>query len=297
MSRTRNFVITQWDVSWTDERYLALMKKHGIRYIAYGEEIAPKTNKPHHQMFLVFKTQKACSDTALGRLNKKLFNGQSHWEPMFGSLSQSDVYCSKAGKYHKLGDEPKQGDRNDLKDVAADILCGKRKLDDLLFEDPYYYHLYGRTLSRVEDLALRKKFRQWPTEGIWLYGDTAQGKSHMAFENYSPETHYVKSLEDEWWDGYTGQETVILNEFRGQIKFGEMLNLVDKWPHTVKRRNREPFPFLAKTVIVTSALHPREVFTKLGQSDSMDQLLRRFKVGLVSSRSVQWENRSEVLEG
>ena len=75
------------------------------------------------------------------------------------------------------------------------------------------------------------------TEDVWYYGPTAVGKSHNAFDGYDYRTHYVKCLKDDWWCGYKGQEIVILNDFRGQIDYSEMLQLCDKWPHTVKQRN------------------------------------------------------------
>jgi hypothetical protein len=90
----------------------------------------------------------------------------------------------------------------------------------------------------------------------------------------------VLNLNDKgWWDGYTGQETVILNEFRGQMLFSELLDLVDKFPKTVKIRNREPRPFLAKRLLVTSSMKPELVYSGvLEKSDNIDQLFRRFEI-------------------
>ena len=76
-------------------------------------------------------------------------------------------------------------------------------------------------------------------------------------------------------EGYRQQDIVIINEFRGQIPYSELLDLIDKWPKTVKRRNREPVPFTSKHVIITSSLHPKDVYKNLSQTDKMDQLYRR----------------------
>lgn len=269
-----------------------------IRFIAYGLETCPTTGRQHHQGWIVFKNQIATSTKSLGNIGKIL--GNAHVEPMWGTLKQNAVYCSKESDLCKFGDEPKQGDRNDLKEVMRRIRDRETTADEILIDDPGYYHMYGRTLERAEDVVMRKRFRTEMTKGIWLYGNTGAGKSHVAFDGFDPENGYVKALtgnEAKWWDGYTGQETVILNEFRGEIGYGELLSLVDKWPVSVPRRNREPAPFLAKRVIITSALHPQEVWKKRGMSDSMDQLYRRFDVGLVADRVVNWENRSEVLRG
>jgi hypothetical protein len=117
------------------------------------------------------------------------------------------------------------------------------------------------------------------TKAEWIYGSTGTGKSHYAFNNYSPDTHYLYPNDGGWWDGYTGQEIVIINEFRGGIMYSELLELLDKWPKTVRRRGREPVPFLAKLVIITSSLHPKNIYQGvLEKDDSIDQLLRRIKV-------------------
>lgn len=33
---------------------------------------------------------------------------------MYGTLHQNEEYCSKEGSFVKIGDEPKQGERNDI---------------------------------------------------------------------------------------------------------------------------------------------------------------------------------------
>ena len=134
-------------------------------------------------------------------------------------------------------------------------------------------------MHKLEDLRLRQSHRTEMTKGIWLYGPTGTGKSHQAFEGFSEETHYVVPLADKgWWDGYEQQETVIFNDFRGEVPYAMMLNLVDKWPMHVPRRCREPIPFTSKRVIVTSSQAPHEVYHRRAEEDSIEQLLRRFEV-------------------
>ena len=140
------------------------------------------------------------------------------------------------------------------------------------------FHMYGRTLTKLEDLRMRKLFRNFMTQGVWIWGPTGTNKSRMAFEGFTPETHYNLVNDRGWWDGYCQQETVIINDFRGWIPYDELLQLVDRYPYSVRRRGREPMPFLSKKVIITSALPPSKVYCNRNEGDSIEQLLRRFDV-------------------
>ena len=188
------------------------------------------------------------------------------------------AYCKKDCDFVEFGGNEGQGKRTDLNKLKAEIINGK-SVDDICMDNPELVHQYGRTLDRIEAIALRKRYRTWFTDSYWYFGAKGTGKTHTAFEGYHPDTHYVKNLKDEWWDGYTGQEVVIINEFRGQIPYSELLTLADKFPHTVKQRNKEPVPFLAKKLIVTSPMRPEEVYSGvLDKADNIEQLISRFYI-------------------
>ena len=244
-----------------------------VRFLAFGLEVCPTTGKAHHQGFLYLHNP-VSSVKNLG----KLIAG-AHFEMCKGSLKDNEKYCSKEGSYTEIGDKPEMGCRSDLNQVMDDIKGGRLTTDDVAMDNPVLYHQFGRTLSKVEDICLRKKFRNFTTKGLWLYGATGSGKSEKAFEGFSPNTHYVVPNDNGWWDGYTGQETVIFDEFRGDtLKYADLLKFLDKYPMTVKRRCREPVPFLAKLVIITSALHPSKVYCNLDRDDRLDQLYRRIDI-------------------
>lgn len=269
--RTRLWCFTNFNLEFNYKSIFDNKKFH-IRYIAYGEEVCPSTNRKHHQGWLYFDSDKE----SIKQVSKML--GNANCRPCKGNIEQQENYCSKEGHYTEIGICPnKQGARTDLEEVKNNILNGLIKCDEIACEKPSLYHQYGRTLTKIEDIALRRKWRNWMTEGIWYYGETGCGKSEKAFENYNPLTHYKYT--EEWWDGYIGQETLIIDELRGDtIRFREILALADKHPHYVKRRCREPIPFLAKQIIITSALHPKDIFTNLNADDKLDQLYRRFKI-------------------
>jgi len=259
----------------------------GVNYIVYGKEICPETGRPHLQGYVEFKSAKTKSACI-----KSFCNNNVSVRVRLGTPLQASVYCKKEdADFYEFGKISAQGTRTDLNKLKDDIWTGKCSVDDIVYDEPYAYHMYGRTLNKIEDLKMRKKYRTWMTVGEWLYGKTGVGKSHLAFEGYSDVTHYVKPNDNGWWDGYCGQEIVIINDFRGDITYGELLDLCDKWPKTVKRRNREPMPFLAKKIIITSSLKPEEVYHNLAENDNLEQLYRRFTVREIL------KNCTEVVEG
>lgn len=280
------FVATIWPEKAeyiNDEFYEEIIEeaRGGLRFLAYGEEVTPTTGKIHHQAFLYFFSEKATSKTNCIRMAKNLFGTGVAWmDWMKGGFQDNESYCSKESALKKFGTEPKQGLRSDLVETVHAISVGDLSVHEIMMEDPSYYHQYKRTFMDVQAVANRKLFRDWMTEGIWLWGPSGTGKSEFAYKDFNPLTHYNKPLEDRWWDGYTGQEIVILNEFRGNhMTLSNLLALVDRWPMSVQVRNREPVPFLAKKVIITSSMHPREIYeSAILRGDSYKQIERRFDI-------------------
>lgn len=244
-------------------------------YLIFQKEEG-KSKTPHYQIYVEFKNQIALSTI------KKLFDNTVHVEARRGTARQAADYCKKdEGRlepWEEFGEMSNQGQRTDLNDLRDVIMSGEKDADTICVENPTAYHQYGRTLMKLEDLLLRKKERSEMTKGYWYWGPTGTGKSHKAYNDIILERRYTYPSDNGWWDGYKGQEIVIINDFRGGIPYGELLQMVDKWPYNVRRRNREPAPFISKTVIITSALHPKDVYCNISQLDKLEQLYRRFEV-------------------
>lgn len=277
-------------------------KQPFIQYLCFSKEIAPTTGTPHLQGYMELDDGYTRSN-----LKKKLENKRIALFVRKAKTAEPAINYTKfekigEGKNKKLlkhkpnptwveyGKLKEQGKRNDLIDVKNKLVKFETTCDEIVLENPELYHKYGRTLEKIQSVALRKQWRQWMTEGHWYFGPTAIGKTYEAFKGFTPDTHYVLNLQDNgWWDGYKGQETVIINEFRGQIQYSELLDLIDEKAKTVKQRNRESVPFLAKKVIITSPLLPTEIYKNiLSDDDKFDQIVRRIKYWTKDIQNEPW---------
>jgi len=260
--------------NWTQDEFNQMISIPNTSYTVVGKEIGEK-GTPHLQGYIYFNNPRALN--GLKRINSRI-----HWEIAKGDADQNFEYCSKDNDFVELGKRPKQGERIDLVAIRNRIFQGER-VEDLLFENPGLYHIYGRTMVKLEDMYNRSLYRTKMTTGKWYWGETGGGKSHIALSSYNPLTHYLVPNDGGWWDGYIGQPIVVFNDFRGELSYNNMLQLVDKWPVNVRRRNREPMPFTSLEVIITSSLPPWDIYNRRTDEDSIEQLLRRFRIFNVSN--------------
>jgi len=307
MSRIYSYIFTL--NNYSDEE-INLIQEGDYAYIIYGKEVGSDNGTPHLQGFVRFESAKTMS-----AVHKLKGWKRTALKPSEKPLSAID-YCRKGVQEHSEWEEHgvkgpnygkdadvwergsfKQGARSDLDRLYADVREGK-SVDDVAWENPSQYQMCHKALDKLEDIRLRKTRRSVMTEGIWVFGKTGTGKSEFAFSTYDDGQSYCYPYDGGWWDGYKQQDNVIIDEFRGQIMFSELLRMVDKHPnYFVRRRCREPMPFVSKKVIITSSLPPNEVFKNLSYNDKMAQLYRRFKIyELINGEAIERNYVDEEIE-
>lgn len=274
--RCRNFQVTNWSCN-THEVYTEYQKF--IKFCVWGEERCPTTGREHHQVFLCLKGATVNSEKCLRRIAD--WFGDAHVEACKGSIKQNIEYVTKEKKFHQRGQQPEQGARNDIKQVVEEIKSGLVTVDEILLDNPALYRTYGRVLREIEGTVKRKQNNNGVVrKGIWYYGESNSGKSWRAFNKpypYTNETHYQKNKKEDYWDGYTGQDTVVINELRANdsaIGFTDLLQMVDNHPFTLKIKYQANYPFVSNRIVITSIKHPCEIYKNSGED--LYQLKRRF---------------------
>lgn len=105
----------------------------------------------------------------------------------------------------------------------------------------------------------------------WHYGDTGTGKSRHVREKY-PDA-YIKG-NNIWWDGYDGQEVVIIEEMAPkQISAHHIKIWADHYPFSAEVKGGT-MKLRPKKIVITSNYHPSEIWE--GKQE-LEPLQRRFK--------------------
>lgn len=112
-----------------------------------------------------------------------------------------------------------------------------------------------------------------PKQVYCYWGATGTGKSRLAWER-AGFTAFPKDPNSKFWDGYSGQRIVVIDEFRGAISISHILRWLDRYPVIVEVKGSSCV-LCAEVIYFTSNLDPREWYTDL-DTETKEALLRRF---------------------
>lgn len=99
---------------------------------------------------------------------------------------------------------------------------------------------------------LTAKPRHHEMEILVFQGPTGTGKSKYCMDNY-PGAYWKQR--GNWWDNYSGEETVIIDEFYGWLPYDTLLRLCDRYPLLVEVKGGQT-QFTSKRIIITSNAVP-----------------------------------------
>jgi hypothetical protein len=191
-----------------------------LTYLVFGRECQ---STPHLQGYLELSKK-----TSLSTLKK--FLSRAHWEKAKGTSKQASDYCKKDGDFEEAGTlSPGQGTRTDLLDIKNEIDAGA---SDFEIATKYFnkWLLHRRSFAAYRGLLATK--RSWKTKVVVIWGKTGVGKTRFVHDQIMDSTFWTPG-DYLWFDGYSGQEIVLFDEFRGQYPISQFLKLTDRYPMTV----------------------------------------------------------------
>ena len=143
-TQSKNWIFTDFQLLNWD---IIFKSNEDIRFIGWGEEICPKTNRKHIQGWLQLYKKKRLAAM------KKILGKEIHLETARGSAEQNEKYCSKDNKYKSIGDYTFQGKRTDLQTLYEEIMAGKKNLKDVADEQFDTYCKYRNGFKDAQKWA------------------------------------------------------------------------------------------------------------------------------------------------
>lgn len=255
-----------------DSGETVLARLNAAEYAVLQLESAPTTGTPHLQGYVRFRLQKTLSAV------KKLLCPSAHLEVARGDDMQNKEYCSKPGALagpweHGVPKQDAPGKRNDWAALLDDVKSGSSDLD-LLDKYPQKMILYGEKIKRVKMMLLPKE-RPMP-EVIVNYGGTGLGKSYWAREYLAEHGEWWNQPPRKWWDGYTGQPGVLIDEFSGQIPCTELNQLCDAAPYSVEVKGGVN-PIVATHIVINTNFPPWLWYSNERTLSKLEAFCRRVK--------------------
>lgn len=265
--RSRNFAFTL--NNYTQAEFDELFEVD-CKYYVDGKE---NVSTPHLQGYISFPNARTLK--ALKKVNPR-----AHWEIARGTPAQNRAYCIKDGDFREKGvlpmDAKAKGECE--KDRWAHIikLAQAGDWDTLISEYP---DVYGPKLKNLEYIN-KKRPRDLSTINgdlthEWIVGETGCGKSRKAREE-NPGA-YIKNPNVKWWDGYNGEEVVIIDDFdKYQVsQGGDMKRWLDRYAFQAEFKGGMEM-VRPKKIVVTSQYYPQDIWGE--DQKTVDAIMRRIKL-------------------
>lgn len=199
------------------------------RYIVFQREVG-ESGTPHFQGSIFFDKTKRLAGL------KKICKF-AHWEPMRGNADQAIAYCTKedtrtAGPWED-GDRPvsRQGHRSDLENFSDSVKHGD-SVNDLWDTHTSVMIRYTRGAQEaINHYAARNCPTKRDIEVYIYWGKTATGKTTRVYDQH-PDCYSLDNYP--WFDGYNGQDVLLMDDFYGNVPISVMLKMLGGFPFRVQ---------------------------------------------------------------
>lgn len=240
-----------------DEGQLDLLKDEST-YLVYQRE-AGENGTEHYQGYVEFEVRKRMD------LVKRIIP-RAHLERRQGNAQQAADYCKKeegrlAGPF-EFGECSGNfvGKRNDLNEMKGIVSDNARSKKNIIKENFSVYARHHRFFN--EWYHLSTKNRNFKTRTVVFWGAADTGKTAIAQMLPKPFS-VAEGTSTVWYDGYDPRynQTVIFDDFKGDVRFREFLKLSDRYPYNVNCKGSQ-IVWKPKFLALTSNYRPKEWYPK-----------------------------------
>lgn len=194
-----------------------------------------------------------------------------HWKKLL-------EYCGKEetrldGPWEEGDPGISGGERSDLQAVCDSVKDGM-SLSVVASTYPVQWAKFHKGIvslhSSLHVAAMRPEIKVY-----CFYGATGTGKTRKVFE-IAPKTYPVFCMKTPWFDGYAGQETMLLDDFGpGMMNINFLKRLLDRYPMDLPIKGGS-LAMRANTIFITTNYHLDQWYPKAGEKD-YEALMRRIE--------------------
>jgi len=246
----------RWMLTLPESEYdRAVVEKRLGKYKAViGQlEAAPTTGYLHWQLYLEAKSAVRFSTL------RKLFP-RGHYAPARETRIQCVRYCTKetsrVGEQLNLGRlnfAVKQGKRTDLDSYAEQIMIEGKSADEVIWDDARAVK-FEKQLNSLQLIRDRKTwgnvYRE--VEVHYIHGGTRTGKTSALYETYGYEGIFRVPNWRNPFDGYKGEDIVVLDEYNTSVAMVDMLKILEGYPLELAARFSDKTAKFTKVFIVSN---------------------------------------------
>lgn len=223
-----------------------------IRYLVCQGELCPTTKRFHWQGYIqFFKAQRFAAFY-------KLTGHKCRMEVAKGTTLQNQEYCTKlkssTGAVYEYGKPTSQGKRSDLIHIR-DMIAGGDSMKQVAeehFGDFVRYHRGFEKFKNMVDLEMSQGRRDLKV--TLITGKTGSGKTSSVLDEHGDKNVYIVEFDSStlWWDGYTGQDVILLDDYNNNIPIGRLLRILDTYKLRLQIKGSFTYARWTKVYITTN---------------------------------------------
>lgn len=265
-SALRNFCFTLNNYSFAEELQVREFIDSKCRYGIVGKEVGEDKKTPHLQGYVELRKR-----TRFTTVRGVDCFRRAHIEPRRGTPTQASEYCKKEGNFYEVGHISLPGRRSDIHNLVEAAKDRKLTLKDLYEAHPVPMLKYHQHVQRMRLTYDRAETKFTPVDVQVYWGDAGTGKTRKAHE-LAPELFIVPvgSGHTIWFDGYVGQDAILIDDFYGgAIKYPFLLRMLDGYRFSLPVKGGFAWKSWTR-VFITSNKSPEEWYP-----DGLTPALRR----------------------
>lgn len=271
-----------------------------VQYICVAAELH-KDGQPHRHVFIQLNESMIFNDCHFFDIQNSIEGAPPYHGNYQAAKSPKEAYnyVKKDGNFIEVGTTTI---KQKMTIREKNELMLTQNLEELVMDGTISLYSYKNLLVARNMFLMNTashKVRQVPNV-YWLWGPTGSGKTRYAIE-HAGEDYWI-SNDCQWFDGYNGQKTAILDDIRaGSYKFEFLLRLLDRYPVFVQIKGGFAV-WKPETIFITAPAQPEQVFVnhETGETwDRIDQLVRRIteKIEFPREATQPTQDWQEIPEG